>query len=488
MRSGLVVLVCMLALCNSVWAQSDGKATTVTDSVRLQDVVVTGQYMPQSLKNSVYQVRTISAEYIKLRGATNVLGVLDNQLGVRFSNDATLGETDVEIMGMSGASVKILLDGVPLVDRGSTRQSLSQIDVNTIERIEIVEGPMSVVYGTDALAGVINIITKKHTGGNQLSVSARVQEETVGKEYELLDGRGVHNENINLQWAKNGFFAGGGITRNDFGGWTDTLTGRKKAWKPKDQLLTNGTFGYSNKALKAWYRLDYLNEDIISQGDINYDNGKATDQRYITERYTHQAQAVWQLNSRLSLNGSASYQQYQRRTRTTIKDFVTGTETLSPDAGTQDVSKFNTAFFRGTVQYTINSLLSFQPGIEYRRDASSGQRIEGNPDITDYSAFLSVEIKPLSWLNIRPGVRLSKNSVYDAPPIIPSLNTKFALGKDVDLRLSYARGFRAPALRELYFYFFDASHSIKGNPDLKAEYSNSYTGSVTWQALHQGNL
>ena len=478
----------MLALCNSVWAQSDGKATTVTDSVRLQDVVVTGQYMPQSLKNSVYQVRTISAEYIKLRGATNVLGVLDNQLGVRFSNDATLGETDVEIMGMSGASVKILLDGVPLVDRGSTRQSLSQIDVNTIERIEIVEGPMSVVYGTDALAGVINIITKKHTGGNQLSVSARVQEETVGKEYELLDGRGVHNENINLQWAKNGFFAGGGITRNDFGGWTDTLTGRKKAWKPKDQLLTNGTFGYSNKALKAWYRLDYLNEDIISQGDINYDNGKATDQRYITERYTHQAQAVWQLNSRLSLNGSASYQQYQRRTRTTIKDFVTGTETLSPDAGTQDVSKFNTAFFRGTVQYTINSLLSFQPGIEYRRDASSGQRIEGNPDITDYSAFLSVEIKPLSWLNIRPGVRLSKNSVYDAPPIIPSLNTKFALGKDVDLRLSYARGFRAPALRELYFYFFDASHSIKGNPDLKAEYSNSYTGSVTWQALHQGNL
>ncbi|MVT09813.1 TonB-dependent receptor plug domain-containing protein [Chitinophaga tropicalis] len=488
MRSGLIVLACTLALCNTVCAQSDRNAPAVTDSVRLQDVVVTGQYIPQSLKNSVYQVRTISAEYIKLRGATNVLGVLDNQLGVRFSNDATLGETDVEIMGMSGASVKILLDGVPLVDRGSTRQSLSQVDVSTIERIEIVEGPMSVVYGTDALAGVINIITKKHTGGSQLSVSARVQEETVGKEYALLDGKGVHNENINLQWAKNGFFTGAGITRNDFGGWTDTLTGRKKAWKPKDQLLTNGTFGYSNKVLKAWYRLDYLNEDIISQGDINYDNGKATDQRYLTERYTHQAQAVWQLNSRLSLNGSASYQQYQRRTRTTIKDFVTGTETLSPDAGTQDVSEFNTAFFRGTAQYTINSLLSFQPGIEYRRDASSGQRIEGNPDITDYSAFLSAEIKPLSWLNIRPGVRLSKNSVYDAPPVIPSLNTKIALGKDVDLRLSYARGFRAPALRELYFYFFDASHSIKGNPDLKAEYSNSYTGSVTWQALHQGNL
>lgn len=184
MRSGLIVFCFTVALCNNVWAQSGKKAVpanVIIDSVRLQDVVVTGQYVPQSLKNSVYQVRTISAEYIRLRGATSVLGVLDNQLGVRFSNDATLGETDVEIMGMSGASVKVLLDGVPLVDRGSTRQSLSQIDINTVERIEIVEGPMSVVYGTDALAGVINIITRKQTDGDQLAVSARVQEETVGK-------------------------------------------------------------------------------------------------------------------------------------------------------------------------------------------------------------------------------------------------------------------------------------------------------------------
>ena len=64
-------------------------------------------------------------------------------------------------MGMSGNNVKILLDGIPLIDRGATKQSLSQLDVNSIERVEIVEGPMSVVYGTDALAGVINIITKR---------------------------------------------------------------------------------------------------------------------------------------------------------------------------------------------------------------------------------------------------------------------------------------------------------------------------------------
>ncbi|MVT38986.1 TonB-dependent receptor [Chitinophaga oryziterrae] len=457
------------------------------DSVLLNDVVITGQYKPQSLKNSVYQVRTITREYIQQRGATSIPGVLDYELGVRFSNDATLGETDVELMGMSGASVKVLLDGVPLVDRGSTRQSLTQIDVNTIERIEIVEGPMSVVYGTDALAGVINIITKKNNN-SALSVYARVQEESTGKEYAAFKGKGQHNESAGLNWGHKGFFAGAGVSRNDFGGWADTLTGRKKAWKPKDQLMTYGTFGYGNQHFKIWYRLDYLNEDLISKGDVNYGNGKATDQHYFTERYTHQAQAVWELNKDLSINGTASYQQYQRRTRTTIKSFDTGAEVLSTDEGAQDVSTFNTLFFRGTAQYTLSSVLSFQPGIEFKRDASTGERIEGTPVINDYSVFLSSEIKPTAGINIRPGVRLNKNSLYDAPPVIPSINTKFSLSKNVDLRLSYARGFRAPALRELYFHFFDASHSIKGNPDLKAEYSNSFTGSVSWQALQKSNI
>jgi outer membrane receptor for ferrienterochelin and colicins len=456
------------------------------DSVQLNDVVVTGQYTPQSLKHSVYQVRTITADYIRLRGATNLLGVLDNQLGIRFSNDNTLGETDVELMGMSGAGVKILLDGVPLVDRGSSRQSLAQIDVHSIERIEIVDGPMSVVYGTDALAGVINIITKKLDGQRQLSVNASVQEETVGREYAAFSGKGQHNANLGLRWSGHGIFGSAGITRNDFGGWSDTLTGRAKAWKPKDQLMTYGTIGLERKDFKAWYRLDYLDEDIAAKGDINYDNGKATDAHYLTTRYTHQAQAAWQVNEDLDLNGALSYQQYARHTRTTIRDFVTGGETLSSAAGTQDVSKFNAIFFRGTAQYNVSRYLAFQPGVEYSRDAASGDRIEGDPAITNYSFFGSAEIKPTAGINIRPGVRFSRNSVYDAPPVIPSLNMKIALSPTLDLRASYARGFRAPALRELYFFYFDASHSIIGNRDLKAEYSNSFTGSLSWQAITTG--
>lgn len=478
-----VILLALLLACSY---ESKAQRKSKLDSIQLNDVVVTGQYAPQSLKQSVYQVRTITAEYIKLRGATNLLGVLDNQLGIRFANDNTLGETDVELMGMAGAGVKILLDGVPLVDRGSSRQSLAQIDVHSIQRIEIVEGPMSVVYGTDALAGVINIITKKYDGQQQLSVNASVQEETVGKEYAALSGKGQHNANLGVRWSGHGYFASAGITRNNFGGWSDTLSGRAKAWKPKDQLMTYGTIGIERKAFKAWYRLDYLDEDIAARGNINYDNGKATDAHYLTNRYTHQAQAAWQVNDDLSVNGALSYQDYTRHTRTTIRDFVKGDESLSTAAGTQDVSKFNAIFFRGTAQYTVSQHLTLQPGVEYSRDAASGDRIEGTPNIANYSFFASAEIKPTAGINIRPGVRFSSNSVYDAPPVIPSLNMKFVLAKTLDLRASYARGFRAPALRELYFFFFDASHSITGNSGLKAEYSNSFTSSLSWQAITTG--
>lgn len=456
---------------------------------QLQEVVVTGQYVPQSLRNSVYRVRVIDQERIRMRNAIDVLGVLNNELGVRFSTDLTLGETDVQLMGMSGQNVKVLLDGVPLIDREGTRQSLSQIDISSIDHIEIVEGPMSVIYGTDALAGVINIITKKgQDSGDRLTVNARVQEETVGKEYNAFTGKGVHNENVGLAWQRKGWHADGSFTRNDFGGWQGQDSGRAKEWFPKDQWLASGTAGYHNDKVDVWYRLNYLNETIHSLGNINPNTYLATDQDYTTNRYTHQAQAAWQLNDKWSFNGSASYQDYSRATQTTTLDTKTGDRRLSLAAGSQDVSRFNTLFFRGTAQYLFSPLLSFQPGLEYERDNASGERIEGSPVISNYSLFLSSEIRPTMHISIRPGIRFSKNSTYAAPPVIPSLNTKFGLGEKLDLRLSYARGFRAPALRELYFWFFDANHSIKGNPDLKAEYSNSFNASLSWQAVSRPSL
>lgn len=470
--TGLIVLTLI-----HLNAFSQDSAITKT----LDEVVITGQFAPQSIKNSVYRVRVIKQEQIKMRGATDIAGVLNTELGVRFSTDYTLGETDIAIMGMSGQNVKVLLDGIPLVDRGGTKQSLSQIDINTIEKIELVEGPMSVVYGTDALAGVINIITKKGAGKTPLSITARIQEETAGTIYSPFANEGVHNEHLGINWQKNAWGVSVHGSRNAFGGWTGNAAYRAKEWKPKDQYLAGASLQFRKQDMTAQYRLDYLNEDIYVPGALNPNNYRAKDADYITDRFTHTAQLDWRISHTWRLNAAASYQDYKRKTETYIIDQIDHTKERSNDAGEWDVSTFKTIFFRSTAQWTPSDFISFQPGIEIKSDRTTGQRIEGKPVIDDYSIFLSSEIKPTSRINIRPGIRFSKNSVYDAPPVIPSINTKFSISNSLDLRLSYARGFRAPSLRELYFYFFDASHSIQGNPNLESEYSNSFTGTVTWQ-------
>lgn len=458
-----------------------------TKAKELGTVVITGQYKPQSVKNSVYQVRVINNERIRLSGATNVQQVLNNQLGFRFSNDNTLGTTDVQVMGMAGRNVKILLDGVPLVDRGDTRESLNQVDVNTIDHIEIIEGPMSVSYGSDALAGVINIITKRNTKDN-LSVTARAQEETAGSEYYPFNYRGNHLQNIGINWRKNGWNTSIGGTHIDFNGFGNDTYGRFRpgSWRPKEQWLGNIKFGYENAVFNLYYRLDALDETITSRGAMNTSTYKAIDQRYFSRRFMHQLQGGWKINNQLQINSLVAYTDYDRRTRTTRHDFEKNTDDLTTGLGEQDRSGLNSFIFRTTLQYTISPIISIQPGVEINRESANGERIEGNPVITDYAAFISSEIKPTDKINIRPGLRFIKNSVYDAPPVIPSINTKFVLSKTVDLRLAYAYGFRSPALRELYFSFHDANHDIEGNTDLKAEHSNSFTASLAWEPANKG--
>lgn len=461
---------------------------TLSESgISLNDAVITGQFGKQSLRNSVYQVRTIDSERIRARGATNVQTILNTELGIRFSNDLTLGTSDIQLMGMSGQSVKILLDGIPMVDRGATRESLGQIDINTIERIEIVEGPMSVIYGTDALAGVINLITKKGDGNDNLSISARMQEETVSDEYNAFTNKGTHNQSLGVNWQKKGFQLSGSLTRNNFGGWQSDSTGRLKAWMPKEQMLYNAGIGYSKEKWNAWYRFNGTDETIKYFGKISAEN-KAADKDYITKRWFHQAQGEYKASEKLGFTGALSYTDYSRRTLSTVLDLNTGRRTLSIDASAQDKSIFTTVFFRGTALYKINSNVTLLPGIEINNNNSSGQRILGSPTINEYAFFVSSELKITPAIKFSPGVRFIKNSVYDAPPVIPALNAKIILNKVLDLRMGYARGFRSPALRELYFDFHDASHSINGNVNLKAEYSNSFNSFLTWRAVEKSTL
>jgi outer membrane receptor for ferrienterochelin and colicins len=457
-----------------------------TKAKELENVVVTGQYKPQSAKNSVYQVRTISKERIQKQGATKLQDVLNNELNIRFSQDLSTGGSGITMMGLKGQNVKILVDGVPMVGRqGATNEiDINQVDINSIERIEIVEGPMSVVYGADALAGVINIITKKNSV-SKISVRARLQEETIGKEYGIQQG--IHTQSVGITFRHKKWEIGGGAGYNYFGGWRGDSVNREMTWHWKDQIIANGVLGYNSEKFNIRYRIDGLDEIITNPGNFRQKQNEANDSiaydaEYLSRRVMQQLQASYFVNSNLSFSAQASYSDYSRQVFSTILSQNTGKFSLNPDHSKQSIVSFNGFTFRGTAQYKISNIISVQPGVDINLESGKGERLkEGQNSVNDYAFFATAEITPNSKINIRPGLRVIKNSVYDAPPVIPSINTKFVLNKNLDVRLSYARGFRSPSLRELYFNFFDANHQIIGNPDLKAETSHSYNGSLNWK-------
>lgn len=486
MRKNYTIVLIFSLLSLHVFSQTDSSK----NEKELSEVIVTGQYRPQSLKNSVYQVKVINRERIEKQAATKLQDILNNELNIRFTQDPATGGSGITMMGLAGQNVKILLDGLPLTGRqGATNEiDINQIDINTIERIEIVEGPMSVMYGADALGGVINIITKK-AGQAKWSVNARLHQESIGKEFSLSD-EGIHNQSAGITWKNKKWEAGANFGYNYFGGWQGDSTGRELTWHKKDQIIGSGFVQYSAPKFNIRYRLDGLDEIITNPG--NYQpfpdpvtgDRLASDQEYLSQRLMHQLQTGYIFNNKLSWQAQSAYSDYSRQVYSTLLSKNTGRRYMNTDPRSQARIDFTGFTFRTSATYQLNKLFAFQPGVDVNLDRGEGERLAaGKNSVDDYAFFITSEITPNRIINLKPGLRFIKNSVYDAPTALPSLNTKFVLSKKMDLRFSYAQGFRAPSLRELYFNFFDANHQIVGNPDLKAETSHSFNTSLSWKKV-----
>jgi outer membrane receptor for ferrienterochelin and colicins len=252
--------------------------------------------------------------------------------------------------------------------------------------------------------------------------------------------------------------------------------------------LANGFLGYRKDGLTLRYRFDGLDEIITNPGnfppfaDPASGDTLAYDQEYLSQRLMQQLQASWFVTNDFQLDAQAAYTTYSREVFSTTLNKETGDTRLNIAEGAQSLVKFRGASFRATAFYRVSPVVSFQPGIDLNQESGQGERLKsGNNNVSDYAFFISSEITPNKNISIRPGLRFIHNSVYKAPPFIPSLNTKWVLSSSLDLRLSYARGFRAPSIRELYFNFFDVNHQVLGNPNLKAETSHSFTGSINWK-------
>ncbi|WP_118952777.1 TonB-dependent receptor plug domain-containing protein [Taibaiella helva] len=446
----------------------------------LNEVVVTGVGRPTRLDEAVSVYKIITAADLRAQGAVTLQEALRNQAGINISQDGMLGG-QMNMRALSGANVKIMIDGLPVNGREASNVDLGQFNMANIEKIEIVQGPMSVMYGSDAIGGVINLTTK--TNKHSWNAGANAFYESIGRYNFGADlARSWEKDNLSLTF-----------TRNFFQGW-DSAGGplpRNPDWKPKEQYIGNLKYihRFSENTVLT-YGGDLTTENLVIKDAVpdplNEFNKTARDMYFRTTRFINRLQLRWKTGANGYWESNNSYALYHRRRTTYNTDLSTLERRLSDLPGDQSVNTFDNitsrttynnkaGIFNYTFGYDINA--EFARGVEKIKD--------GNKSMGDYALFLTTDIKALPTLTLQPAIRFTHNTLYNAP-ISPSLSFLYKPTRALHFRGSYSRGFRAPTLKELYLDFHDSNHNIDGNPDLKAEYSNHFQASAAYTFFEKG--
>lgn len=434
-------------------------------SSELTGYVVTGQTEIKRIENAPQKIFVIDSKRIQQLGAVSLREVLINELNFRQSNDQYLGAS-VSIRGMGGRNIKILVDGVPMVGRENGNIDLSQVVLSNIDRIEIIEGPMAVNFGGDALAGVINLITKKNIS-KKVNGQMNLQWESVGR-YNADVRVGFANKKIS--WSSNG-------GRYFFGGFDTMANNRFQLWKPKTQYFLENQFVLktSKSSFMRW-QLNGYTEKLSAKGPISISpyEAYAIDQYFYTTRGNATVNFEKKYNNNDQLEILISAQHYRRERKTFYKDMVALRQWLTANTDEQDTTIFNGFLSRGTYNVGQNTKrIQWQAGYEATFDYTAGKKLyDGKQTMANMALFGNLEYKVTPLLLVRLGSRINYNNHFGMP-VVPAVHLKFTPKKSVVIRASYARGFRAPSLKEMYLTFIDQNHRVLGNSGLKAELSHN---------------
>lgn len=445
---------------------------------QMNELVVTGQSTPVMARQSVYKVNTLTGNGISQRGGVSLNDVLSYEMNNFVSNDNILG-TSVNIGGVGGQNVKVLINGIPVMGRENGNIDMGQLNLNNVKRIEMIQGPMSVVYGSNALGGVINLIT--NTPRKPFSLSARTYMESIGR-YNFMANSGISKGKHQVQVS---------VARNFFAGWSpgDSLD-RYQLWKPKTQYVGDLQYSTQWRKLKLNYFTSYLNEKISNKGQpiINPYEGYAFDEYYRTQRLLNALSANVEVNPKNRFSFSNSFQVYHRTKNRFRKDLVTLTQFETQNVGDQDTTNFFDVNSRGNFSSSAVRNTDLVLGYEYTNESGSSYKLKGQQQsVYDLGLYGSALYK-LKVLQVQPSARISFNQRYGTN-LTPAFHVKLDLNSHTQARASYARGFRAPTLKEMYLQFIDQNHTIIGNPELKPETGDHIQFGIDHQqSIRKANL
>ena len=437
----------------------------------LNPVVVTGSGHHQRLKSTATPVHVLSSQEIREQGITTFDAAITRMMPQVSMSPNSMG-TFLRLNGLGNKYILILINGQKLTGDISSNVDLNRINMERVKRIEILDGAASSLYGSDAIAGVINIITDQPTQ-QLVSVTSNTR----------VSGHGIFTENVTLDIYKNGFgsytsfshdradsyqnndleYVKGSDTETQqtiapfFTGYRANNVGQKFTYSPNEHLALNAGVDFMRK--------------ITDRPDTRPDITGGTDYEMRYRGLRWNVGGIYKFTSRNSLQAdfTADRFRYGKQYDVETKDFAIGDYVESKK---QKSLEFQLKAILGLMK---NSTTIF--GADWRQDYLTATSGNINQNAYTLAAFAQHEMTFFNVLTATVGLRLTQHETFNTH-LTPKVTLMYSPG-NFRLRATYSAGFRAPGLDEIYYHYFSINRGkpqiIFGNENLSPEKSNYFS-------------
>ena len=458
--------------CAQMSAQQQTAADGKDDNrvVELNPVVVTGNGHHQLLKSTTTPVHVISQRLIKETGSTDFQSVLTRLMPqISFSPNA-MGSY-IRVNGLGNKYVLVLVNGKKMIGDIAGNVDLNRIDMSRVKRIEVLDGAASALYGSDAIGGVINIITEQ-TQLNTVEASSDTR----------VSGKGQFSEGVNLDVSTKYLdshtsyfhqeadsYQNNGMALDSKGneyatiaplfiGFNSNLVNQRFDIKPTDRLslYVSGAYNY-----KLTDRPD-AREDITGGSDY--------DMR--SEGWRMEAGAKYKLGKHhLQFDFTSDNYHYGNLYQVETSKYHVG------DFVRSKTQKYYEAELKGVFHFYDKATTVI--GADWRNDFLTATSGDVHNNVYTAAGYVQHDMEIVRNLTATLGARYTKHGAFGFN-FTPKVSLMYAPG-DFRFRAAYSRGFRAPGLDELYYHYFKIMGKRPvitfGNKDLKAE--NSHYASLS---------
>ena len=455
--------------------------TAFRDSVELDQIVVTASYTPKALKDAPVVTRLITLRDIKIVDATNIQDMLTQEMpGLEFGF-AMSQETSLNMSGFGGNAVLFLVDGERMAGETMDNVDYNRLNLDNVGRIEIVKGASSALYGSNAVGGVVNIISRESLEPWTANVNSRYS--SFGHEWRNGASFSFNTKKWNSQTSFQHTKIDPINLPRPYSSEEIAMELLKKAQgQPYDERVLNeddsnlsrlyGQKTYNIKERLTWRATDRLT--LVGRGSYFFRTSERDTHDYHFNAYSAGLKGKYTWDTGRNLELSYAYDQYDK-----ANFQPNGTRTRDHDySNRQHVAHalYHHAFGK-------NSLIL---GADYMHDyLCTYQFIDNTNHAQDnIDGFAQFDWNITDRLNIVGSVRYDYFSASSQKAFTERLAVVYKFPW-MTFRANYASGFRAPSLKEMYMHFDmgNMGYMLIGNPNLEPEKSHNFN--VAFERQHR---